>query len=165
MKVQDFDPRDYLRLNQFPHFLCPGRDRENAETGLTANNHVDRNPEPSSNLLPLLFHQRQDVCRGNRFAVHTVKRFHLNQFRANPFNFRYQLSCIQFRDDDATDAIELDGVRSIIVPELNAGQLVTEIERICPELIEVKPLNRVDGEAIPPADILSLMKEQGEKVR
>lgn len=24
MKVQDFDPRDYLRLNQFPHFLCPG---------------------------------------------------------------------------------------------------------------------------------------------
>jgi len=60
---------------------------------------------------------------------------------------------------------QLDGVRSIIVPELNAGQLVTEIERICPESIEVKPLNRVDGEAIPPADILALLKEQEEKVR
>ena len=26
MKVQDFDPRDYLRLNQFPHFSVPAAD-------------------------------------------------------------------------------------------------------------------------------------------
>ncbi len=24
MNQKEFDPRDYLRLSQFPHFLCPG---------------------------------------------------------------------------------------------------------------------------------------------
>ncbi len=53
----------------------------------------------------------------------------------------------------------LDGVHTLIVPEMNAGQLVLEIERFCNESIELKRLNRIDGEAIAPGDILKLIHQ------
>lgn len=41
----------------------------------------------------------------------------------------------------------------VVVPEMNAGQLCLEIERICPERTQVISMPRVDGETIAPADI------------
>ncbi len=46
----------------------------------------------------------------------------------------------------------------VLVPEMNAGQLVVEIERILPTP-EVVPLNRIDGEPIGPAEIAARVRE------
>ena len=48
----------------------------------------------------------------------------------------------------------------LIVPELNAGQLVLEIERLTRDATRVVPLNRLDGEPISPSDILSLIEDR-----
>lgn len=44
-------------------------------------------------------------------------------------------------------------VRHVLVPEMNAGQLCMEIERLCPPE-KVTRMNRIDGEAITPGEIL-----------
>ena len=48
--------------------------------------------------------------------------------------------------------------RRILVPEMNAGQLCYEVERICGS-DRVARLNRFNGEAISPADILAKIEE------
>ncbi len=47
--------------------------------------------------------------------------------------------------------------RAIIVPEMNAGQLALEVERLSD--IPVSRLTRIDGEAISPAEILARIEE------
>jgi 2-oxoglutarate ferredoxin oxidoreductase subunit alpha len=49
--------------------------------------------------------------------------------------------------------------RTILVPEMNAGQLVLEVERICASRGKVAPLNRFDGEPISPMEILQAINE------
>jgi 2-oxoglutarate ferredoxin oxidoreductase subunit alpha len=49
--------------------------------------------------------------------------------------------------------------RKVLVPELNAGQLALEIERLCADPDKVAPLNRVTGEPIGPAEILTRIEE------
>lgn len=44
--------------------------------------------------------------------------------------------------------------KTIIVAEMNAGQLVLEIERLCQKKQNVERINRVDGEALEPNEIL-----------
>jgi 2-oxoglutarate ferredoxin oxidoreductase subunit alpha len=51
----------------------------------------------------------------------------------------------------------LDGVRRVLVPELNLGQYVREIERLVRGRAEVQGLNRVDGELITPDEILAVV--------
>jgi 2-oxoglutarate ferredoxin oxidoreductase subunit alpha len=46
----------------------------------------------------------------------------------------------------------------VLVPEMNAGQLVIEIERLLPRP-QVLPLNRIDGEPIGPAEIAARVRE------
>lgn len=48
----------------------------------------------------------------------------------------------------------LKGVKKIVVPELNLGQYCREIERLADDQQSVVGVNRVDGEMIPPDDIL-----------
>ncbi|MDI6760957.1 MAG: 2-oxoacid:acceptor oxidoreductase subunit alpha [Candidatus Brocadiaceae bacterium] len=48
--------------------------------------------------------------------------------------------------------------RRIIVPELNRGQLVREVERVTK--VEVVYVNRVDGEVMGPGEILEAIKKQ-----
>jgi len=46
-----------------------------------------------------------------------------------------------------------DNARHVLVPEMNAGQLCMEIERLCPPS-KVSRMNRIDGESITPNEIL-----------
>jgi len=48
--------------------------------------------------------------------------------------------------------------RRVVVPEMNLGQLVCEVERYLPREM-VHPYNRVTGEAIPPGEILGAICE------
>jgi len=53
----------------------------------------------------------------------------------------------------------VSGASAVLVPEMNAGQLSLEIERFCPDATQLKTLNRIDGEAISPAQILEQIEE------
>ncbi|MCP3853719.1 MAG: 2-oxoacid:acceptor oxidoreductase subunit alpha [Actinomycetia bacterium] len=46
------------------------------------------------------------------------------------------------------------GCHTILVPEMNAGQLILEVERLAGAGTEVQGLNRIDGEAIEPAQMI-----------
>lgn len=56
----------------------------------------------------------------------------------------------------------LKNVESVIVPELNQGQFIHEIERLAKDKEDGKiiPIQRVDGELITPRDILKKIKEE-----
>jgi 2-oxoglutarate ferredoxin oxidoreductase subunit alpha len=49
--------------------------------------------------------------------------------------------------------------RAIVVPEMNLGQLVREFDRAVCGKTQVVPINRVDGEAITPRQILDVVTE------
>lgn len=53
----------------------------------------------------------------------------------------------------------VEGKRAVLVPEMNAGQLINEIERYRPAGCHIEGLNRVDGETITPDQILNRLKE------
>jgi len=53
----------------------------------------------------------------------------------------------------------LAGVKSLLVPEMNAGQLLLEIERYRTADLNIEGLNRVDGETITPDQILNRIRE------
>lgn len=48
----------------------------------------------------------------------------------------------------------LQGIRKVIVPELNHGQYSREVERLVPDGVEVRGIHRVDGELISPEEII-----------
>lgn len=53
-----------------------------------------------------------------------------------------------------------DKVKTIIVPEMNMGQMVGEVERTLKDKkARVRPLNRFDGKMIVPEEIVSCLKE------
>ncbi len=53
--------------------------------------------------------------------------------------------------------------RGVLVAEMNAGQLITEIERYRPAGCDVKGLNRIDGETITPRQILDSIQELDDR--
>ncbi len=58
------------------------------------------------------------------------------------------------------------GAKSVLVPEMNAGQLCLEIERLCATEGKVVSMPRIDGEPIAPSDILehvTALAGKGEK--
>jgi len=52
-----------------------------------------------------------------------------------------------------------DRVKHIIVPEMNLGQIVLEVERVVAGRCPVHRINRVTGEPIPPDEILAKIEE------
>lgn len=50
-----------------------------------------------------------------------------------------------------------DSAKTIIVPEMNMGQLVLEVERVVKGRAEIKKVNRFDGEMINPYEILEVL--------
>jgi len=61
--------------------------------------------------------------------------------------------------EDALTAL-LEHVGAVVVPEMNAGQLCLEVERICRRDVPVRRLNRVDGEPVSPETIAEALQEQ-----
>jgi 2-oxoglutarate ferredoxin oxidoreductase subunit alpha len=53
----------------------------------------------------------------------------------------------------------LNGVKKVIVAELNMGQLVHEVRRIAPDSVEVISLGRYDGEVMTPQQIYDKIRE------
>ena len=51
------------------------------------------------------------------------------------------------------------GLRGVIVPELNLGQLTGELRRVCKKELPIRGVNRVDGELIHPGEILDALRE------
>ena len=52
-----------------------------------------------------------------------------------------------------------ENAKAVIVAEMNAGQLVLEIERICAGKPDVHRVNRIDGEVIGPDELEAAVKE------
>jgi 2-oxoglutarate ferredoxin oxidoreductase subunit alpha len=48
---------------------------------------------------------------------------------------------------------------AVLVPEMNAGQLVLEVERLCGGATRVERIARIDGEPIEPAEVLAKIRE------
>jgi len=65
-----------------------------------------------------------------------------------------------FPDDQI--AAELEKVDMVVVPELNQGQIIGEIERLARKHIKIVPLQRYDGELITPSQIVDVIKEEHE---
>lgn len=51
------------------------------------------------------------------------------------------------------------GARTVLVPELNCGQMVLEVERVLRGRSDVQPLSLVNGELFQPSEILKKIKE------
>ena len=49
--------------------------------------------------------------------------------------------------------------KAVVVPEMNAGQMVLEIDRLSSDACRVEGLNKIDGEAITPDEIVAKVKE------
>lgn len=55
---------------------------------------------------------------------------------------------------------ELAGkVKAIVVPEMNLGQLVLEVERLCNNITKIEKLSKVSGEIIYPEEIVAKVEE------
>ena len=55
-----------------------------------------------------------------------------------------------------------DNVKTVLVPELNMGQVIREVERNNKGQAKVIGINRVDGESITPYQILDKINEVAE---
>jgi 2-oxoglutarate ferredoxin oxidoreductase subunit alpha len=54
-------------------------------------------------------------------------------------------------------------VKAVVVPELNQGQLICEIDRYVPTGVPVVGVNRFDGYLIEPSEILEVVKKVGKQ--
>lgn len=53
----------------------------------------------------------------------------------------------------------LDRARAVIIPEMNQGQMIHEVQRLNTRNVPVHPLSRFDGELITPAEIMTRIRE------
>ncbi|MDR1649434.1 MAG: 2-oxoacid:acceptor oxidoreductase subunit alpha, partial [Synergistaceae bacterium] len=51
------------------------------------------------------------------------------------------------------------GAKTVLVPELNCGQMVLEVERVIGGRSDVRGLNLVNGELFKPSEILRVIEE------
>ncbi len=64
-----------------------------------------------------------------------------------------------FPEEALRKAVENAGVKSVLVPEMNQGQLVLEVERVLANRVPAHGLNRIDGEAVTPDEIATWIRE------
>lgn len=93
------------------------------------------------------------TARSARFAVNEARKLGIKAGLLRP------LTIWPF-PDKAVKAVS-ERVKAIIVPELNLGQMVLEVER-CSKKAKVVGIHRVDGEPINPAQILEEIKKQAK---
>ncbi|MFQ5737047.1 MAG: 2-oxoacid:acceptor oxidoreductase subunit alpha [Thermodesulfobacteriota bacterium] len=90
------------------------------------------------------------TARSARFAVNEARKAGIKAGLLRP------LTIWPF-PDKAIRALS-EKVKAIVVPELNLGQMVHEVER-CSKKAAVEGIHRVDGEPITPAEILEVIKK------
>ncbi len=90
------------------------------------------------------------TARSARFAVNEARKAGIKAGLLRP------LTIWPFPDKAVKELAKR--VKAIIVPELNLGQMVNEVER-CSKNAEVVGIHRVDGEPITPAQILEVIKK------
>jgi len=64
-----------------------------------------------------------------------------------------------FPEEALQEVVKKSGAKTVIVPEMNQGQMVLEVDRLLRGKASVIPLNRIDGEAISPDDITAKARE------
>ena len=67
-----------------------------------------------------------------------------------------------FADKELEKIVRTQHVKTVIVPELNCGQMVLEVERALHGKARVVPLNRVDGELFQPTEIFDKIVEEAK---
>ncbi|MBI5642216.1 MAG: 2-oxoacid:acceptor oxidoreductase subunit alpha [Deltaproteobacteria bacterium] len=90
------------------------------------------------------------TARSARFAVNEARKAGIKAGLLRPLNIW------PFPDKAVRELSKR--VKAIIVPELNLGQMILEVER-CSSGCDVVGINRVDGEPITPAEILDVIKK------
>jgi 2-oxoglutarate ferredoxin oxidoreductase subunit alpha len=88
------------------------------------------------------------TARSARFAVNRARE------KGQKVGLLRPLTLWPFPETAMREAVK--GAKAVIVPELNLGQMVYEVERCSPG-IEVEGIYRVDGGAITPAQILEVI--------
>lgn len=91
------------------------------------------------------------TSRSARFAVNSVRKEGTKAGLLRP------LTIWPFPDKAVKELAEK--VKVIIVPELNLGQLIGEVQRVAAGACEVVGINRVDGESIHPTQIIDLINK------
>ncbi len=64
-----------------------------------------------------------------------------------------------FPEEALQDVVSKSGAKAVIVPEMNQGQMVLEVERLLKGQAEIIGLNKFDGQAITPEEIAEKVKE------
>ncbi len=93
------------------------------------------------------------TARSARFAVNEARKAGIKAGLLRP------LTIWPFPDKAVKELSQR--VKAIIVPELNLGQMVLEVER-CSKKAAVEGIHRVDGEPITPAQILEVIKRHAK---
>lgn len=91
------------------------------------------------------------TARSARFAVNEARKAGIKAGLLRP------LTIWPFPDKAVSELAKK--VKAIIVPELNLGQMVLEVERCSRGATKVEGIHRVDGEPITPAQILEVIKK------
>ncbi|MCE5192981.1 MAG: 2-oxoacid:acceptor oxidoreductase subunit alpha [Candidatus Cryosericum sp.] len=68
------------------------------------------------------------------------------------------ITLFPFDDDRVRSAA--GHARTVVVPELNSGQLVLLIKRVFGDSRQIVPMNKINGDLISPQEILSFVKEE-----
>jgi 2-oxoglutarate ferredoxin oxidoreductase subunit alpha len=92
------------------------------------------------------------TARSARYAVNQAREKGIKAGLLRP------LTLWPFPEDALREVAK--SVKAIIVPELNLGQIIFEVERLS-QGVDVTGINRVDGGAITPAQILQVIEEYG----
>ncbi len=91
------------------------------------------------------------TARSARFAVNALRKEGIKAGLLRP------LTIWPFPDKAVKKMA--DQVKFIVVPELNLGQMIGEVQRVGNGACEVLGINRVDGESIHPTQIIDLIKK------
>lgn len=94
-------------------------------------------------------------------SVSRAAREAINRLRENPENPKVGMLRLKTMWPFPDRAIKrlARKVSIIVVPEMNMGQIVFEVERIAQNMCEVVPLNRVDTQFITPTQIIKLIQD------
>jgi 2-oxoglutarate ferredoxin oxidoreductase subunit alpha len=68
------------------------------------------------------------------------------------------ITLFPFDDDRVRKAA--GNARTIVVPELNSGQLVLLVKRVFGDFRKVVPMNKINGDLISPQEILNFVQEE-----